>query len=242
MRIVVLSDIHANLEAFEKVIETVRTLEPDLTVSLGDVVGYGADPGRCVDLVQDQAQVRIFGNHDMAAAGMIDSCNFNASASLSIEWTKNTLEPRHIEILSGYDHIFTYGECLFTHASPTAPLKWEYVYTMVQAAEIFEKFSEKFIFIGHTHIPAVISIDGDGDQEVAAEPVITINPGTRYLINAGSVGQPRDGLNAAGFTLLDTGEMMIHMMRVPYNVRAAQMKIRDIGMPEPLAVRLATAR
>ncbi len=242
MKYLVFSDVHANAEALETVLREASLTRVDSLVSLGDVVGYGADPERCVHLVEENADIKICGNHDLAAAGVTDFSGFNTIASISIEWTRHVLGEKDIRLIRDYDPIVSRGECLFTHSSPCDPLGWEYIYTMAQAERIFGQFEERFIFIGHTHIPGVISRRSGGGAKIERKTTLALDPETRYLINTGSVGQPRDGLNRASFTLIDLDSGIMEMKRVLYDVAGAQMKIRTEGLPESLAARLATAR
>ena len=242
MKIIVYSDIHANAEAFEKVVADLIDRHPDLLVSLGDVVGYGADPGRCLELVDEFSDIRIIGNHDLAASEETGGERFNLTAALSIEWTRNTISNSQKSMLKEYNPLQSYEDCLFTHASPSSPLDWEYVYTIGQAEIIFNEFSDRFIFVGHTHIPGVISFDKKNGAMVETGTSINIEPGKRYLINPGSVGQPRDGKSEASYTSLDLDEKRIVMHRVAYDILLAQSRIRSKGLPESLASRLATAR
>lgn len=242
MRYFIFSDIHGNVEALEKVLEEVPALRPDIVVSLGDVVGYGANPGDCIEIVQEFAHVRIGGNHDLAAVGLTSSDDFNNTAKRAITWTSLNLNAQHREMLEGYDTIRRHDRCLFAHASPTFPMDWEYIYTVPQAREIFENFKEQFIFIGHTHVPGIITYRERDGCMVARRPSLQVEPGTRYLVNVGSIGQPRDGIAAASFAILDVKKGMLSIRRVPYDIVSAQKKIRTAGLPESLALRLATAR
>jgi diadenosine tetraphosphatase ApaH/serine/threonine PP2A family protein phosphatase len=212
MRLLVLSDIHGNLDALERVLEEARRLRPDMIVSLGDVVGYGANPNECVALVQEAARIRIGGNHDVAAAGLMNTDTFSGTAQRAIRWTTREIEPRLRDLLGEYDTVRRFGDCVFAHASPLSPLEWEYVYTMNQANAIFAGVRDTFIFIGHTHVPAII------ERSEAA------------------------GTRVASFALFDTEKATITIRRVPYDIRSAQDKIRSSGLPESLAERLATAR
>lgn len=242
MRYLVFSDIHGNVEALERVLEEAERLRPDLVVSLGDVVGYGANPNECIDIVAECTRLRIAGNHDVAAAGLIDTDNFSTTARTAIQWTSRAIDPGHREMLGEYDTIRRYGECVFAHASPVSPMDWEYVYTIGQANRIFKETSERFIFIGHTHVPAIIEHHGARGSRVLGGTLVTVEPDARYLINVGSIGQPRDGIAAASFALLDVKKGVVTIRRVPYDIRSAQEKIRNVGLPESLALRLATAR
>ena len=242
MRFLILSDIHGNVEALERVLEEAGRLRPDMIVSLGDVVGYGANPNECVSLVQEAAHIRIGGNHDVAAAGLIGTDSFSDTAQRAIRWTSREIQPKHRDALGEYDTVRRYGDCVFAHASPLSPMEWEYVYTINQANAIFGGIRERFAFIGHTHVPAIIEHNGMRGSKVVSGTLSVIAPESRYLVNVGSIGQPRDGIAAASFALLDAKKRTITIRRVPYDIRSAQEKIRNVGLPESLAERLATAR
>ena len=242
MKYLVFSDVHGNAQALETLVDEIGEIKPDIVVSLGDVVGYGASPSECVDLVDEHCDIRIKGNHDFVAAGLAGSDSFNVTARISIEWTRSALSARRKELLAAYDTVKRHGQCLFAHSSPVSPLAWEYVYTVTQAQEIFSGTDAKFIFIGHTHVPGIISYDPISGTRVERSSRIEIEPGRRYLINPGSIGQPRDGVSAASFALIDARRGRICMRRIPYDVETAQERIRAEGLPESLASRLAVAR
>ena len=241
MRYLVFSDVHGNYEALEQVLEQAAMQKPDIIVSLGDVVGYGANPNECVELVHEQAQIRIGGNHDLAVAGIMGYEDFNAIAKRAINWTANIIHPRNIDHLSRYDAMRRHEDCVFAHASPVDPLDFEYIYTMKQARGLFDARSERFIFVGHTHIPCCVeSSRTDGCSSIESS-IIQLSAGSRYLINVGSIGQPRDGIAAASYALLDTKKEILSIRRIPYDIEQAQEKIRSAGLPESLASRLVTA-
>jgi predicted phosphodiesterase len=242
MRYLVFSDIHGNFEALEMVLEEIASLRPDIIVSLGDVVGYGADPRECVEAVQQHTHIRVSGNHDLAAIGLEDSDTFNPTARRAILWTADALEPHHHDMLERYDPVRRYGTCVFAHGSPVSPLDFDYVYTIGQARRIFEQCSEKFIFIGHTHVPGIISFNKCDGCRIVEQSIANIAAGSRYLVNVGSIGQPRDGIAAASFAMLDLKKNRISIRRAPYDITSAQKKIQSVGLPESLAMRLATAR
>ncbi len=242
MKYLVFSDIHGNAQALETVVEEIGGFRPDFVVSLGDVVGYGANPSDCVDLVKEHCDIRICGNHDYVAAGLADSENFNVTARISIEWTKNCLTSNHKEQLAAYDMVKRHGDCLFSHSSPVSPLDWEYIYTLGQAERIFRETDERFIFVGHTHVPGIISHDILSGCRVETGTKLEIEPGRRYLINTGSVGQPRDGVSAASFAIVDVQRGRINLRRISYDVSEAQERIRAEGLPESLASRLVVAK
>ncbi len=242
MKYLILSDIHGNAQALEKVIEEIAVTRPDFVVSLGDVVGYGANPSDCIDLVDQHCDIRVCGNHDFVVAGLAESENFNITARISIEWTKSSLSARQKELLNAYDTITRHGECLFAHSSPVPPLDWEYIYTIGQAERIFRETDARFTFIGHTHVPGIISYDPVSGYSVENSSKVEVEPNRRYLINPGSIGQPRDGVSAASFALVDVQRSRISLRRIPYDVTEAQERIRAEGLPESLASRLAIAR
>lgn len=238
MKIIIFSDVHGNLESLRRVVREFDAIKADLVVSLGDVVGYGAQPAECIELVWETADILILGNHDSAVAGLTPIDNFNPIARDAIKWTASSLNQRQIDFLKGFQPLVHRDECLFTHASPISPLEWPYITTLAQSKKILDNTEERFIFIGHTHIPALISFDSQGRTEYLLDSPVRIEPGFRYLINAGSVGQPRDGINAACFTLLDTDSGFIEQKRVEYDFRATQREILHAGLPEMLASRL----
>jgi len=242
MKYLVFSDIHGNLESLEGVLAEAETIHPDIIISLGDVVGYGADPGKCIELVEKYARIKIGGNHDMAAAGLASSSGFNGPALEAIRWTSGVLNEEQMNALKNYEPIYHHGDCLFAHASPLSPLNWEYIYNVSQVINIFKNTNEKFIFIGHTHIPAIISYDENEGATTFQSTLININPEKRYLINTGSVGQSRDGINAACFTVFDTTKGTINQRRAKYDFTSTQEKILAAGLPKSLASRLETAK
>ena len=242
MKYIVISDIHGNATALERVVEEIGALRPDFTVSLGDVVGYGGSPSDCVDIVEDVCDIKIMGNHDYVAAGLADTENFNTTARISIEWTKNLLNAKQKEILNAYHTVRRHGDCMFAHSSPLSPLNWEYVYTMAQAEKIFRETDARIILVGHTHVPGIISHRPGSQCRIESGMKIDMERGRRYLINTGSVGQPRDGVSAASFAVVDAQRGKINIRRIPYNVSEAQERIRAQGLPEALASRLALAK
>jgi predicted phosphodiesterase len=242
MKYLIFSDIHGNAQALEKVLEEIDDIRPDFVVSLGDVVGYGANPVECIELVDSHCDIRICGNHDFVAAGLSDSETFNITARISIEWTRSCLSADHKELLSGYDTLKRHGECVFAHSSPISPLDWEYVYTLGQARNILSETGARFVLIGHTHVPGIISYDPASGAVVEQGTKIEADPGRRYLINAGSIGQPRDGICAASLAVVDVRRNRINLRRIPYDITEAQDRIRAEGLPESLASRLSLAR
>lgn len=238
-RIAVISDIHGNFQALKAVLDAVDQLRPDATVCLGDVVGYGAQPNECIDLLKQRQIPTLAGNHDHAAVDMTDIQYFNAIAKQAVFWTRDNLTPVNSQWLK--ERPFTYemsSDLYFVHASPNEPEAWNYVLTYGQARTSFEAFAHKFCFIGHSHQPAIVQKRGE-DLFCPEGHEIPIDGQSRYLINVGSVGQPRDRNPAACFVLLDLDGNCIRFIRIDYDINAAQAEIRKNGLPEELAERLA---
>ena len=229
MRIAVISDIHSNLEALTKVFEIVDKESIEAVVCLGDVVGYGANPNECVKLVSDRCKTILLGNHDAAALDPALAEDFNRNAREAALWTNKSLTAESKKILSGLPMKAEMEDLLFVHSSPCDPDDWNYIIQDHEAHQAFECFSEKVCFIGHTHAPVVFSEMGRTK---------TITQESRYIINVGSVGQPRDGNPTLSFGIFDSTAWSYRNIRSKYNIEAAAEKIRDAGLPAPLADRL----
>lgn len=229
MRIAVISDIHGNLNALERVIERIHTDRADGIVCLGDVVGYGPFPNECVDIVRDSCPIVVRGNHDAGAIGLIPSTEFNTEGRAAIEWTQLQITSRSREFLQKLPTTFVSNGVTYAHASPKEPGWWHYVATWEDALEVFEHFNTPFCCIGHTHIPAIVAENG---------MLNLYQNGQRHLINAGSVGQPRDGNPHASYASVDTDRGIVRIIRVAYDVGSTANAIRHAGLPEFLARRL----
>ncbi len=246
MRIAVLTDLHANREATEAVLAAVRGLAPDRLVILGDVVGYGPDPVFAVEtvagLVADGA-VCLMGNHDEAAVagggGMV------SAAEEAIRWTRGRLSPDHLAFLSGLPMTAAAGDVLFVHASASAPKAWNYVLDVGDAQRCLAAATARTVVCGHTHVPALFYALPDR-RPVLFRPIdnepAPLSALRRHVAVVGAVGQPRDGNPAACFGLMDTVAGTITMVRVPYDHGTTARKIREAGLPERLADRLARGR
>jgi|WetSurMetagenome_2_1015567.scaffolds.fasta_scaffold170563_1 putative phosphoesterase len=229
MRIALLSDIHGNVEALLRVVESARTQHVDALVCLGDIVGYGPFPNECVDLVRTACVAVVKGNHDAGAVGDVRLRDFNSEGGAAISWTTDRLTDVHKEFLRALPLSLELDATLLVHASPREPNRWEYVATWLVAAQIFPHFTASYCCIGHTHIPAIIAADGTINR---------IQSGQQHIINPGSVGQPRDGNPRAAYALLDTESHTATIIRVPYDVASTASAIRAAGLPEFLARRL----
>ena len=239
MSIAIVSDVHGNRHAFDAVLESIAAAGCERVWCLGDLVGYGGEPDACVDLARDHAELCLAGNHDLAVTGAIDASEFSAWALAATTWTQATIRAdtrAFLEALSPAD--CRDGVALY-HASPRDPV-WEYVLSTEQAARCLDVQDERISLIGHSHVALSFSRDGDGTTSGAPRgdgERVGLGEGS-WLLNPGSVGQPRDGDPRAAWMELDlpTGEALYH--RVDYDVEGAGAAIRAAGLPEGLAERL----
>jgi diadenosine tetraphosphatase ApaH/serine/threonine PP2A family protein phosphatase len=234
-----ISDIHGNLEALEAVLAELLRRRPDRVLCLGDIVGYGASPNECLNLVRERCSLVLLGNHDAASSGGPEAARFNIYARVAAEWTSKTLTRDNREFLQRLPLTSSQGSTFLVHASPACPRDWEYLLDRFDAEPQFHYFQEPVCFIGHTHQPAIYMADPSGCKSL---PLSTsaLDPMRRYIVNVGSVGQPRDHDPRACFMLHDEGAGTIEYVRIPYDVEGAQAKIRAAQLPEVLAARLAT--
>jgi len=242
VRALVVSDLHANAEALRAVLGRVRRKKFDTVICLGDFVGYGAQPNQILDTMRTMhgRKVYVRGNHDRVAAGLDDANGFNHAAKAAALWTREHLSPVNRRFLRD----LTVGPVLhrsvmLCHGSPYD--EDEYVFNVHHAAQVLSLFNAPFILFGHTHLPAVFSIDTDYNVRgfaVKTDATVRLEEGRRYLINPGSVGQPRDRNPAASFVLFDSEKRTAQFFRVPYDVSKTQASIRKAGLPDVLAQRL----
>ncbi|MCY4064673.1 MAG: metallophosphoesterase family protein [Chloroflexi bacterium] len=239
MRILVISDIHANFTAFEAVLAHCDG-EWDFVWCLGDVVGYGPDPNECVDRLKELPQLCLAGNHDWAALNRLDVRTFNPDARRAVEWTQATLTEENTRWLEALPVTFVIGEYTLVHASPREPI-WEYILEPSIAALNFPHFETPYCFVGHTHQPVIYTVSDESGDAASALPLYneprTLN-GRRQIINPGSIGQPRDQNPDAAYGLLDMSTGVFEHRRIPYNIKAVQRRMHDFNMPERLITRL----
>ena len=237
MRYGILSDIHGNLEAFQAVLEAIGD-SVDAYLCLGDVVGYGANPNECVERVLELDCPTVGGNHDWAVAGLTDYSEFNYIAQEATLWTIREMKLRHVEYLRNLPLKLKLDDVLLVHASPSRPERWTYLVQVDEIKETCRFFEERICFIGHSHIPFAVGWDQEGRMDIILSTRIQMDLNKRYLVNAGSIGQPRDGNAKASVVIYNTETQRIEFMRVSYDVYGAQRKIRDANLPDRLAQRL----
>ncbi len=243
MRYILISDIHGNLEALESVLDFAHKLEPCQIICLGDTVGYGADPEKCLDTIGSSAELILAGNHDLASAGIISIEEFNPIAKQAIEWTAKTLSSESKELLSSLPLVYIDGDSCFTHGSPIDPMQFNYVKTLEDVSAVFESIGQKYCFVGHTHLPAIVKVDAaTGRAHIIEEPVVSSAGDFKFFVNVGSVGQPRDTNPDACVVVFDEHSESIELIRLPYDISTSQSKIISQGLPSYLAERLLLAR
>ncbi len=233
MRIAIISDIHGNLEGLEKALGIIAERRVDMTVCLGDIVGYGANPNECVERVRALTPLILLGNHDEASVYAEKSEYFNPYARIAVEWTHDELTGANREFLRGCPYSLVLENILFVHSSPFDPAEWHYIITQADAEENFSYFTQDLCFVGHSHVPNVYCTDGRTE---------TVVRGKKFIVNVGSVGQPRDYDPRASFGVMDTEAWHYENVRVDYNARHAAEKIRKTGLPRALADRLTLGR
>ncbi|MBT5872078.1 MAG: metallophosphoesterase family protein [Candidatus Latescibacteria bacterium] len=240
MRYGLFSDIHGNLEALQAVTAALNEENVDIFWCLGDIVGYGANPNECLEQVWDTTSDVIAGNHDFAAVGKVDLTYFNRNAAEAALWTMQNLSRAGSSYLSNLPFVLRNGEVMAVHATPSEPGKWGYILSLSIAEMEFGALPADVTvcFVGHTHDPVIFYSD-DEDYGVVPGMQCNLIPGLRYIINVGSVGQPRDGDPRAAYCVYDSDTSLVEIKRVVYDVDEAQKKIRKAGLPEFLATRLA---
>jgi predicted phosphodiesterase len=240
MRIAILSDIHANLEAMEAVLADARERDCTHFICLGDVVGYNANPRECVALVQKMGCPLVKGNHDEQATLAESSRGFNPLAEAAINWTREHLTIEDKEWLRALPLIQQVHGFTIVHASLDMPEQWGYVFNSLDAVASFTYQQTKVCFFGHTHVAGAFVRD-DHVTKVKADQ-LTIEETKKYFINVGSVGQPRDGDWRAAYCIYHIENNVVEQRRVEYDLPTTQRKIIQAGLPQPLADRLELGR
>jgi diadenosine tetraphosphatase ApaH/serine/threonine PP2A family protein phosphatase len=238
----VISDIHANLPALEAVLEATDAAGVEEVWCLGDVVGYGAEPDACADLVRERCSLCLVGNHDLAVLGGLDITSFSEAAAEAVAWTRENVAERTLELLRELEPAGLRDGVALFHASPRDPV-WEYVLSAEQADACFDVQPERIALIGHSHVSLFfVRPDAGSEGEIRGaqasdDTLLDLGAGS-WLVNPGSVGQPRDGDPRAAWLELDTGAPSARFHRVSYDVERAASSIAAAGLPRRLADRL----
>jgi diadenosine tetraphosphatase ApaH/serine/threonine PP2A family protein phosphatase len=246
LRVAAITDIHANLPALEAVLEAIDVVGVEEIWCLGDVVGYGADPDACAELVHERCSLCLVGNHDLAVLGALDVASFSEAAAAAVWWTRDKAADQTLDLLRDLEPSDRREGIALSHASPRDPV-WEYVLSAEQADACLDAQPERIGLIGHSHVALFFTRpDGDRGEEVRGAQA---GDGARldfgaggWLVNPGSVGQPRDGDPRAAWLELDTSEQTARFHRVSYEVDRAAAAIVAAGLPRRLADRLHTGQ
>ena len=232
MRIGIISDVHANLEALTEALSALDRQHPDRVLCLGDVVGYGASVNECCELVRKRSEVTLLGNHDAAVAGRMDYSFYYDAARHALDWTAARIDPDHLEWLRSLPHAHRIDNVQFTHGNPVTPEAYEYVFAIEQARELVPHVGElaDVNFIGHSHLCKSFALHPGGDVSEVVATRFGLRRGYKYVVSVGSVGQPRDCDNRACFVLYDSDERTVEYHRVSYDIETAAQKIFDADL------------
>jgi predicted phosphodiesterase len=247
MRYAIVSDLHSNLEAVRAVFCHIDSQKVDTVICLGDIVGYGGSPKEVLDIVRARCPVVIAGNHDHAVVGKTDRNYFNPSAKTAVEWTAKQLSEDDFKYICELPFIVQKDNFICVHANLNDPEKWNYVLDEFDASATFAKMDDaKVCFIGHSHVPIVFEDSTDihyfGVSYFGPYTELKLNPAYRYIVNVGSVGQPRDGVADAAYVVYDSTSMFVQLFRVPYDIASAQKQILSASLPKFLAERIQYGR
>ncbi len=240
MRYGIFADIHSNQEALEAVLEDMQNHKVTHTVCLGDIVGYNANPVECLNLVRALGCPIVKGNHDEEASEDRPIEHFSELAYVSMRHSREALSEEDKKFLRSLPMQRNVADFSIVHSSLDGPARWIYVFTSREAEASFVYQRTQMCFFGHTHVPNAFILDGQDVQECFYRRLV-LKPGSRYYINTGSVGQPRDGDWRASYAIYEPDSGTVEMRRVPYDLSKAQQKILRAGLPERLAERLANA-
>ena len=233
MRFAIISDIHSNLESLQKALEIVKEQHIDEIICLGDIIGYGANPNECIDLVRAATPYVLLGNHDEAAIDLTKTEYFNPFARIAAEWTNNELTEENKGYIQNLPYLVERDGLLFVHSSPYQPEEWHYILSPADAQFNFPYFTSPICFVGHSHVPGLFC------EDIWTQEVIQ---GKKFIVNVGSVGQPRDNDWRLSLGIFDSATWGYENIRSEYNVQSAAHKIRSAGLPRALADRLVVGR
>ncbi len=240
MKYAVIADIHSNLEALEVVLEDSKEQKCTHYCCVGDVVGYNANPKECLDIVRGLNMPCVKGNHDEYCSSEESLEGFNPHAAEAVNWTRRQLQDSDKQYLRELKYIRLVASFSMVHATLDGPMRWGYVFDKLAAAASFTYQNTPVCFFGHTHVP--VAFIRDSVVRGGTYSKFKVEPGRKYFVNVGSVGQPRDGNPHAAYVIYDMDEGTIELRRLNYNIPKAQAKIRAAGLPERLADRLALGK
>ncbi|MBU1726333.1 MAG: metallophosphatase family protein [Candidatus Omnitrophica bacterium] len=242
MRYGIFSDIHANLEAFDAVLKAYDKEAIDQYFCVGDVVGYGADPDECAKKNKELAKVTVAGNHDWAAVNLFSAQYFNPFAREALSWTTNNISESSKVYLQSLGLVYKNNDFSLVHGTLNNPQDFDYMRDTTYAKETFGLMETKVCFVGHSHIAGIFTMSEDKTLHYTEQPFAQINDDCKYIVNTGSVGQPRDADPRACFCIFDTEKKEVSIKRVAYDIKTASKKIIRAGLPQFLGSRLFVGR
>jgi len=237
MNYAIISDVHSNLEALEAVLKDIEKKNIENVIFLGDAVGYGPNPNECIELLKNRCKAMLAGNHDCAVTGLTDINYFNEYARVAIEWTSSVVTKHNFDILKALPliKVLKKNNILFVHSTPKEPESWHYLLSLRDAEINFHYFEQNICFLGHSHWSFIIERLPSGEM-VTYKNEAQLGKAERYIINAGSVGQPRDGDPRACYAVIN--DEKVELVRIKYDVEKTQKKMHYAGLPLPLIQRL----
>jgi len=241
MKLAVLSDIHSNAEALDAVVQDTRKWGAESYLVAGDIVGYGASPNECISIIKELGAGCVAGNHDWGVLERTSVSNFNRAAREAVLWTREKIGSASRTYLESLPLTLEYEGISLVHANFTDPDGWDYVFTLPGVARELDKIKTPIGIIGHSHVPFVTK-KADGWPDEIKSGSVHYSEGERFLVNVGSVGQPRDYDPRACYLRVDTESLELALRRIEYDIESAQRKILDAGLPSSLAERLAVGQ
>lgn len=241
MKYVLLADVHGNYDALRAIVDTFPKGEVEV-YSAGDTLGYGAEPHKCVEVLKELNALSVIGNHDAAVVERTLPSEFSGKALEAVKWTREILRDEDKDLFKDMPLTRKTGEFEISHGTLHEPEEYIYMLSDAAAMHTFEVMKKNICFVGHSHIPSVFMLDGGRLASARAPEVMELDPKVKYIINVGSVGQPRDGDPRASYCVYDTEKEEVEFRRVEYEIRSAQEKILEAGLPPALAERLSIGR
>ena len=239
LRYGIFSDVHSNQEALDAVLSFFKKEGVEEYLCGGDTVGYGAEPRECIAKIRSLGTKGVGGNHDWACVGMFSAEEFNPLAKEAILWTRDVLGEQELNFLKSLRNIDTFGDITVVHGSLDSPEEFRYIVDAESASPTLNLLQTKVCFVGHSHLPMIISKDREGRVDLHRGGKAKMEKDHRYLVNVGSVGQPRDGDSRATCAIFDSDKSFVAIERVPYDIASAQKKMIRAGLPSFLAARLS---
>lgn len=242
MRYGICSDIHSNLESLEAVIGAYKNESIDKYLCAGDVVGYAANPKECINRIEALPMIVVAGNHDWASINLTSVDHFNLNAKKAIFWTRDNIDSKDKDFLGSLKLVYKNEDLTLVHGSLENPEDFNYMADVYTAWQTFKLLETNICFVGHSHVVGIFTIDGAERINYQEDGPVDIKQGNRYIINVGSVGQPRDGNPDAAYCVYDTDRQNIQIKRISYDIQEARRKIIDAGLPHFLGDRLTIGR